>query len=279
MKRSTFPLRPWSLLQALPYPLILCLFFFVQCAPTKPVADSPPQSAIGQSNFIFYGEVIKTGASNLSIPVSGNSAIVKVIEVIDAPAPFNNMKEREITVLFSPDRKNSPGDKQVFYTTGWHYGKTMGVKEVPNNLDKEMVAGLKDRIDQERIRISNDSLTDELRKASFVIQGVVVDIRNIDKREPFMDSEHDPEYKLALIEIKMVLKGKISEKTIMVYFSSSDDVMWDRSPKLKKGQEGIFLLQSKQAPPSFPVQGYTVLDRRDVQQVESRLKIDDLLKK
>jgi hypothetical protein len=128
------------------------------------------------------------------------------------------------------------------------------------------------------VNIKNDSLRDELKKAVIVIQGTVIET-DIKVEIPLsLESEHNPEIKKAIIEIKTVLKGNVSDKRITVLYSSSDDVMWYNSPKLTKGQEGIFLLQLKQVPDIFKIQGYSILDKRDVQPVENLTLVQNLLK-
>jgi len=112
-----------------------------------------------------------------------------------------------------------------------------------------------------------------------VIRGVVIESDISGKENPARESEHNPEYKKAVIQVQTVLKGQTSSKQVNVYYSSSDDVMWSNSPKLTKGQEGIFLLQVRQGPSIFPVSGYTVLDKRDVQSSNNQQTILGLLKK
>lgn len=256
--------------------LIFIMFSFIyiiECG-----AQDNIRKTIAQSNFIFLGTISKMNASNINVTTNSPTAIVRVDEVVDAVDPYDQMTGKEITVLLMSSQNKKTGDKQVFYTMGWYYGKTLGVKEISNNQVTETVVGLKETIIKERNNIKNDSLRDELKKAVLVVQGIVIESNiNIEKSNAF-ESEHDPQIKKAIIEIKSVLKGKLIEKRVTVNYSSSDDVMWYNSPKLIKGQEGVFLLHLRQAPVIFKIQGYTLLDYRDFQQTDNLSKILNLLK-
>lgn len=255
--------------------LIICI---TQCNPSKDISDDS-RSVIGQSNFIFSGTIVKMNASNIDVTTNDPTAIVLVDEVIDAIPPYDQMKGKEITVLLASDRDRKPGEKEVFYTMGWYYGKTLGVKEIPNNLKEVIVADHKKIIAEERFNIENDSLSVELKRARIVVLGIIVETGIKDENVPPFGSEHDPEFRKASIEIKEVLKGDISENLIDVYYASSVDVMWSESPKPTKDQEGIFLLHLDQAPAIFKMRDYTMLDIRDIQPNENLANVKSLLNK
>ena len=265
-KRIVITMRPFVI-----------LFLVVLCTSRGHTQESS-KAIIARSNFIFSGTILKMNAANIDIKATSPTAIVRVDEVIDAIAPYEQMKGKEITVLLASDKNKQAGEQQVFYTTGWYYGKTLGVKEVPNNQPKEMQDTLKRFVTLQRTRIHVDSLRDELGKAILVIQGTVVETNSNTDSTPAIESEHDPELRKAVIGIQEVLKGRISSNQVIVYYSASDDVMWYNSPKLFKGQKGIFLLNTGQAPAIFRVRGYTLLDQRDVQSIASLPDIEGLLK-
>jgi hypothetical protein len=242
-------------------------------------AQDNRREVIRQSNFIFSGTIIKMNAANIEIVPGGPTAIVRVDEVLDAVSPYDQMRGKEITVLLATAKNRRAGAKQVFFTSGWYYGKTLGVKETPNNLVISVKPEtFKNTIVLERINIRNDSLREELKKAVLVVRGTVVEANISVEKIPWIESEHDPEFKKAIIEIKEVLKGRTTEKRVEVFYASSKDVMWHDSPKLAKGQEGIFLLQLRQAPAIYKITGFTVLDKRDVLSTEELTNVRNLLK-
>jgi hypothetical protein len=242
-------------------------------------AQDNRRNVIKNSNFIFSGTIVRMNASNIEIVPDVPTAIVRVDEVIEAVSPYEQMRGKEITVLLASTKNRRAGAKQVFFTSGWYYGKTLGVKETPNNLVmSEKVETVKNTIVLERVNIRNDSIREELNKAALVVWGTVVETNIKIEKIPGLESEHDPEFRKAIIQIKEVLKGQTTEKRVEVIYASSEDVMWHNSPKLAKGQEGIFLLQLRQAPAIYKINGYTVLDKRDVLSTEDLSNVRNLLK-
>jgi hypothetical protein len=243
-------------------------------------AQDNRREIIRQSNFIFSGTIIRMNASNIEIVPNTPTAIVRVDEVLDAVSPYDQMKGKEITVLLAAAGNKRAGARQVFFTSGWYYGKTLGVKETPNNLVvTENMSAFRTRIVTERVNIRNDSIREELNKAVLVVWGTVIEANIKVEKKLGLESEHDPEFRKAIIEIKEVLKGRIAEKRVEIFYASSEDVMWHNSPKLVKGQEGVFLLQLRQPPAVlFRINGFTVLDKRDVLSIEELSNIRKLLK-
>jgi hypothetical protein len=61
-------------------------------------------------------------------------------------------------------------------------------------------------------------------------------------------SEHDPDWKEAILQVDRPLKGVVKDQKVVVRFPSSLDVIWRGYPKFQEGQEGLFLLKKSRAP-------------------------------
>jgi len=60
-------------------------------------------------------------------------------------------------------------------------------------------------------------------------------------------SEHDPHWKEAVIQVQRPLKGVSADENVVVLYPDTLDLMWQRSyPRLKEGQEGLFMLRRSQ---------------------------------
>jgi hypothetical protein len=60
-------------------------------------------------------------------------------------------------------------------------------------------------------------------------------------------SEHDPIWQEALVHVESVEKGSTGGKQVVVRFPGSNDVRWRNHPKLRPGQQGVFLLSAESA--------------------------------
>jgi hypothetical protein len=98
-------------------------------------------------------------------------------------------------------------------------------------------------------------------------------------------SEHDPEWREAVVRVERVHKGAHGGGRVVVRFAASQDVRWFRAPKFQAGQQGVFALHGpdeEQAPrPARAARGlapakgraYTAVDPADVQPLESQQEV------
>lgn len=121
---------------------------------------------------------------------------------------------------------------------------------------------------------ADPELKQRLAQSEAVIAGVVSSINSFSPQPP--GSEHDAGWQQATIEVESVEKGKVTTKTIPVLFANSTDIAWHRSPKLKKGDRGIWLLQNRD-PFGRAVPGLAVVHPADQQPIQELAKIRALL--
>ncbi len=151
----------------------------------------------------------------------------------------------------------------------------------PSSFFNEILVG-HSRFEAASIRLSDepnrDSLQTQLNEAALVVSGKVVLSGLVDTYARERISEHDALLRGAVIEIRQILKGKKTTKTLTVYYASSDDVAWQQSPKLKKGQEAIFLLKADASSPVLNVLRYILLNYFDIKKLATIRRIHQLLK-
>jgi hypothetical protein len=235
-------------------------------------------SVIAKSNFIFYGTIVYTDSSNINAHSVSKTDIVRVDEVIDAAKSFFNMNGKEITVLRAVNSIDTNGHQLVFYTSGWYYGKTLGVREVNNNLQSAFLPDLKNNILAAREKIKENLLIAQLNRADLVVKARVLETNLDILKNQANRSEHNPIFRAAIIKIQKTIKGKKEARKVLVYYASSGDVMWVDSPKLLKNAEAIFLLHQSKINAAFMPKRYFLLDPRDIQPASQVKKIKKLLK-
>ncbi|HYO13098.1 MAG TPA: hypothetical protein VE685_07895 [Thermoanaerobaculia bacterium] len=207
--------------------------------------------------FVFRGTVQEAGASNVTgVPASARTVVVRVDEVLKAPAELGDFTGREITVQLQEPGTDPPGRVGVFFTRGWIYGETLGVVEVgraagdPGALRGQVLAA--DRRSQDQI------LAERVQGAALVVVGKVVETRPAETG-PQPITEHDPQWWEAVIEVDSVLKGSKPEgNRVTVLYPESLDVMWYEAPKPRKGWDAVWLLYRGQRP-GVSGEPYTVL--------------------
>ena len=241
------------------------------------LSELTPATAAGlvrASAVALRGRVAETGASTEGVPAGDDTAVVAVEEIIHAPPTFPDVTGREVTIrLAGPARK---GQHAVFFVQSWTYAATIGLIEV------NRVGSLRST-DAARKLFSEAAQSEEARMhreriewADLVVVGTVREIRPApeDKRVR-IDTEHDPDWWEALVDVEETLKGD-GGKRIEVLFPMSTDEIWIDSPKLERGLTAVFVLkrdQEERGGPGLWAPGLTALEPGDVRPVDDLERI------
>ena len=265
--------------------------------PTRAMTfQSDMDALVKQSNYIFRGTVKKLNAVTLDLkPNSGmvdapNSSfvVVSVDEALQAPDAFVHSTGVNITMKLKEPDSVKMGRQLIFFNSLTHFNAIstvgdglavieVGRMEAPANSDT-----LRQQIASAKQRLADQDLQRRLAQAEMVIVGKITDI----KQGPPSDiiTEHDPDFWEAKLQIKSVELGPSTQRAVTMLYANSMDVVWARSPKFKKGQEGIWILHSDQAVDwkrrlRLPVESLTALDSEDFLPLNQLERVRRLLKK
>jgi hypothetical protein len=242
-------------------------------------APSNLENLVREAKFIFKGTVQKLNATTMQdLKASDTTVTVKVDEVLTAPKGLDKFKGKEITVLLNKPQSVKEEQEVIFFTNTAVYGKSLAVQEVGHLDGKKDMEELKKQLSASQQKVRGRALQKNMDSAKLVVLGKVTEIKQPAqpvRRRPI--TEHDPNWQEAVIQIDKVDKGQLNAKTVTVLFPGSNDVMWARAPKFKKGDEGAWLLHENQIK-GVTVQGYTALDADDYFSKEKWPEIQELMK-
>lgn len=249
--------------------ILFCLVIVINIAMTAGAQERLSfQQLVRQSPFIFQGTVRRTGAANVDgVPPSPANAVVRVDRVLAVPQSLGDFTGREITVALQQAGSPKNGERAIFFTAGWIYGRTLAVREVSHlagaNEDAERIG--RQVAEAQRANQEQD-LAALLARAEIVVLGTIVRIEPLTREETRQPlTEHDPELARAFVRVQTVLKGNVPRDGIVSFlFARSRDVMWERSPKPKEGQTAIWIL-ARDEKPGLKLDALTLFDPRDVQ--------------
>lgn len=230
-------------------------------------ASSRDASALlQQADVVFRGRIRKV--NDASAVEGAGTAAVRVEEVLAAADTFPDVQKREITL--APSAPTRVGEQALFFARSWFFGQGVGLVEVGRLSVKSL--GLTRRlIQRDRERQSSRRMLDRVAGAILIVSGTVRDTRPAETARLNFDTEHDPEWWEAVIDIREVLKGR-SDRRIVVLFPASTDEIWIDCPKFAPEQEGIFILrrnQQERGGPNLWAPGLTALDPRDYQPLQA----------
>ena len=193
-----------------------------------------------RSGFVFAGEVERTNASTVElVRPTKEIAVVRVRQVLKAPADFGDRKGKRVTVrLASPARK---GQTAVFFTIGWVSGEGLAVQEVGRQPASD-VGTMRKQMDEAHDRDEVSALRKRVGEADTVVAGKVASTRPLGVAELAFASEHDPQWWTAVVVVEQAEKGRAKEgERLEIAYASSRDVMWFDAPKPVEGQRAVFL--------------------------------------
>lgn len=228
-----------------------------------------------QSGFVFEAQVEQLGASAApGFPASAETAVVLVTKVFRGPAVLAQFGGQRVTVELQPPVSLTNGQTAVFFTHGLHYGKGLVVHEV-GNIPPE--ATMQSQVDSAAQAGSDNELTQRLAQADTVITGVAsAPQRYTTVGATGRISEHDPDWWVSTISVESVEKGSNPGPTKDILFPHSTDVRWFRSPKVKEGDRGTWLLH-KQDLYGKPVPADAVVHPLDFQPAQEIEHVRSLL--
>ena len=189
-----------------------------------------------QSKFVFAGTVQELEAATMAmVQDTEKTAIVTVDEIFEAPEMLRNFVNRAITVQLLEPGSVEVGQQAVFFTNGWLLGDSIAVLEV-GRLPIEDTSSMRSQIKEAVQQLADEELQERIARAEVVVVGKVSAVREaaeLVQAQPV--TEHYREWRVAVIDVEEVLKGEWSEPVVEVLFSSSTDVMWYQTPKLREG--------------------------------------------
>jgi hypothetical protein len=234
------------------------------------MAQKKIEKLVDSSTIIFKGTVQTLGSSNMpEVGISNEIGMVKVdVAILEVPL-LGNITGTIMTIRFKRRQMLKIGSQAIFFTNVWIYASKIALGEVDHIAtinEKDVISAMKEQPDRH--------LSIHLDRSELVMTGEVKKIERADVPEPI--SEHAPEWKIATINIKTILKGVFKDKQIDVLFASKEEGKWKSAPKLKEGQKGVFILHRGETL-FAPNKAFTILYPLDVHPSEAQSRITKLI--
>jgi hypothetical protein len=228
------------------------------------MADTESSSSEPKATFVFLGTIKKVQAATMrSVPVDDRTAVVRVEQVIEAPANLAHVAGTDVTVRLAGRAKAAVGRQFMFHAVGWIFGDSIALRA----LKQETVTGAHSAVlargGNPAEHRADRELQERVAEADLVVSGKVVTIKLPEGTAPMTRaargsvpissrpvSEHDPKWREAVVAVDDVHKGGHAAQSVTVVFPASTDVRWFKAPKFEVGQQGLFVLHKSQAEPA-----------------------------
>ncbi len=212
--------------------------------PDTDIVDLMRESAIS-----FIGTIAQLGATTVAeLPVDDRTAIVEVEQVLHAPSSFLNLSGSRITLqLRSEAAVPPPGQRIAFFANPVMFSRTLALAEIgrlpASEVDPRIAAaaetGAPSPLADLQGILATERLRDHVAHADAVVVGQVLGLA---KSQPSRYTEHDPDWWVATLGVRHVVKGDVGTGPLPVLYANSNDVRWYSKPKATAGQQGVWIL-------------------------------------
>jgi hypothetical protein len=236
--------------------ILQCLSVFARAD----VSKQEFQKWVDDSTLVFTGTIVALDSNVDSIEASDNPVTIRVdhVELATSQAQknFGSLVGKQLTAIWDPTAKGAMQRRvdvsAVFFVNPLLYEKNIAVTAV-GVADNQTVKNLPKRLRAAIEQKEKKTLSTALMGADRVVTGIVQEIRPLPEEKLAglrslangydLYSEHSPRWREAVIR-GHDLKRDEGEKMLLVIFPSTEDLMWENSPKFKKDQSGTWLLHS-----------------------------------
>lgn len=235
---------------------------------------TPPNltSLIGQSEFIFEARVEKTGAATLPIvPITQETAIVIVDEVLRRPPGLGGLSGRAVTVQFKGRPSVSRGQNLLIFAQGWLYGTSIAVKEYGHF---RASPSLQRKVIETEQRLQKRVLRERIVRAEVIVTGRVKEVRSLSHRE--QSREEKAQWEEVVLEITSWEKPIQKKRPIRMVSPLKSNRRFPHARIFHQTQEGIWMLRGI-TEKTFQGKVYIAEDVHDFQPLEKLEMVRSLI--
>ncbi len=253
----------WNLL-----PLVIAVLTLSTVIITDTAFAQNETAALAErSSIVVLGKVLKVNASDEPmVEPSAQTAIISVQKMYAGSEIAGDQTGRTVTVILSRAGGVKEGEEAVFYGNPRFLGKSLTIADEAEVPSGSSAAGVTAQAAVERgAQARRDKpILNRLAAASLVFRGSVetveqlaVETESKEGPRPAPPSEHDPDWHVAKVRIATPLRGGEAGQVVTVVFPASEDITWFNVPKLKAGQDAVFVVhtRNKQEEPLYRASG------------------------
>lgn len=214
------------------------------CGSAEPRDEETLDAWAKESQFAFDGIVLATEeVAKPGIPLPERAVAVRVEAVYEKPAGVRLHVSDVVWVQPKAGTSLGAGDRATFYASGWIYAESLLVREVGHETEGKDRQVRSTDVGERRQKARDSLLRERMQTADAVVIGVVLSTEAAKVEDGGFESEHNPVWQDAIVEVDTGLKGARQGEKITVRFAASRDVAWFRAPKLEPNQRAVFLLR------------------------------------
>lgn len=227
------------------------------------------------AGFIFTGRATPGRAAEAHGDRE-NAVAVQVHRVLRGADVLGDLAGTDVIVVSERPEAIREGGSLLLFTSIAAVGDRLVTRELEHREASDEV--IRDVAEVARI-VGERPLVQRVTAAELIVVGEAVDSTPIERPGP-PRSEHDPEWWIARVAVRSVVKGTTRRRRLDVLFANSKDIVWYKAPKLHEGKSGILLLRPREkdeAPAEVAETVYQATDPLDLLPVERLPEVERIL--
>ncbi len=229
--------------QARPTAYAILAIALVFCSPVR--AQEFDRELMKRASVAFIGTVVRQNAVTFpAVPRSAETAVVRIDHVLEKPSAIALRSGDSVTLRLNDPSLLPENSPATFYADGWIVGTGVALVEVGHTPVSAPDAAQREQAGRNFLTLKRQLVEEDLRAridgASLVALGKVVAVQPAVQDRRFI-TEHDPDWKEAVVRVETAIKGANVGDDIVIRFPGSMDVAYYRIPKLTVGDEPLVL--------------------------------------
>lgn len=234
--------RPGSRSRSHLFPLFALVLFLPAAFTAVYAQDQTAQALTERSAIVVRGKVLKVNASDEPMASASPSTVVISVEQMYAGKEIaGDLRGRTATVILKRPGSVKAGEDLLFFGNPRFLGRSLTIADEGElSVEKGTPAMLSDSEASAHAR-KDKAVRERLATANIVFRGTVESVHPLETEAGRPASEHDPEWRVTNVKITTALRGGQAGEAVLVLFPASRDITWFNAPKLKEGQDAVFL--------------------------------------
>lgn len=219
--------------------LLVAVAFTAVCA-----QDQTAQALTERSAIVVRGKVLKVNASDEPMAgASPSTAVISVEKMYAGQEIAGDLLGRTATVILKRPGSVKVGEELLFFANPRFLGRSLTIADEGELSVEAGTPAILSGSEAHAQARKDKTVRQRLANAKMVFRGTVDSVRPLENDAAQAISEHDPEWQVANVKIAAPLRGGQAGEVVLVLFPASRDIMWFNAPKLKAGQDAVFLAQ------------------------------------
>ncbi|MCA1611337.1 MAG: hypothetical protein LC780_10825 [Acidobacteria bacterium] len=215
-----------------------------------PGQDDDAAALTERSAIVVRAKVVKANASNEPmVAASPGTAVTRITKMYAGSEIAGDQTGKTATVILSRPGSLKAGQEATFFGNPRFMGKTLTIADEGEIASRDAASRAAPSIERHVQARRDKPVVERLASATLVFRGVVETVRPLaaadaatgeSKPYPTRPSEHDPDWQVATVKVVKPLRGEAGP-VVTVVFPASRDIVWFNVPKLRQGQDSIFI--------------------------------------